>query len=61
MRRSAAYIAMPDFERWNHAGRVWYDTTADLTMENLNKTFLTRISRAGSPARGRMNTRSMPS
>jgi hypothetical protein len=47
MRHSAAYIAMPAFERWNQAGRVWYDTTkADLTLENLNKTLLTRISRA---------------
>jgi hypothetical protein len=47
MRHSAAYIAMPAFERWNQAGRVWYDTTkADLTLENLNKTLLTRVSRA---------------
>jgi hypothetical protein len=38
---------MPAFERWNQAGRVWYDTTkTDLTLENLNKTLLTRISRA---------------
>ncbi|SDT11073.1 hypothetical protein [Actinoplanes derwentensis] len=46
MRRSAAYIAMPAFERWNQAGRVWYDTKNDLTLENLNRTLLTRISRA---------------
>jgi hypothetical protein len=47
MRHSAAYIAMPAFERWNQAGRVWYDTTkTDLTLENLNKTLLTRVSRA---------------
>jgi hypothetical protein len=37
----------PPFERWNQAGRIWYDTTkTDLTLENLNKTLLTRVSRA---------------
>lgn len=46
MRRSAAYIAMPAFERWNQAGRVWYDTTNDLTLEDLNRTLLTHMSRA---------------
>ncbi|MBE8515978.1 hypothetical protein ILP97_00275 [Amycolatopsis sp. H6(2020)] len=47
MRRSAAYITMPAFERWNQAGRACYEATqADLTLENLNKTLLTRISRA---------------
>lgn len=46
MRRSAAYAAAPAFERWNRAGRAWYDTEGDLTMETLNKTLLTRISRS---------------
>jgi hypothetical protein len=46
MRHSAAYVAMPAFERWNQAGRVWHDTKDVLTLEHLNKTLLTRISRA---------------
>lgn len=47
MRHSAAYVAMPAFERWNQAGRIWYDTTkTDLTLEKLNQTLLTRVSRA---------------
>lgn len=46
MRRSAAFVAMPAFERWNQAGRVWCDTDGDLTLESLNKTCLTRVSRA---------------
>jgi hypothetical protein len=48
MRHSAAFIAMPAFERWNQAGRAWHDNTAnhELTLENLNQTLLTRISRA---------------
>jgi hypothetical protein len=47
MRQSAAYITMPAFERWNQAGRAWYEATqAELALENLNKTLLTRVSRA---------------
>jgi hypothetical protein len=46
MRRSAAFIAMPAFERWNQAGRAWYDNNGDLTLESLNQTCLTRVSRA---------------
>jgi hypothetical protein len=46
MRRSAAFVAMPGFERWNQAGRVWFDTDGDLTLESLNQTCLTRVSRA---------------
>jgi hypothetical protein len=46
MRHSVAYVAMPAFERWNQAGRVWFDTKNDLTLEHLNKTLLIRISRA---------------
>ncbi|MBP2325343.1 hypothetical protein JOF56_005728 [Kibdelosporangium banguiense] len=46
MRHCAAFIAMPAFERWNQAGRAWCDTNSDLTLESLNKTFLTRVSRA---------------
>jgi hypothetical protein len=47
MRHSAAYTAMPAFERWNQAGRTWHDRTpgGDLTIEHLNQTLLTRISR----------------
>jgi hypothetical protein len=46
MRRSTAFVAMPAFERWNQAGRVWCDTDGDLTLESLNQTCLTRVSRA---------------
>ncbi len=46
MRHSAAFIAMPAFERWNQAGRAWCDTSGDLTLESLNQTCLTRVSRA---------------
>ena len=46
MRHSAAFIAMPAFELWNQAGRTWCDTNGDLTLESLNQTFLTRVSRA---------------
>lgn len=46
IRRSAAFAAMPAFERWNQAGRVWCDTDGDLTLERLNQTCLTRVSRA---------------
>lgn len=46
MRRSAAFVAMPAFERWNQAGRAWCDTDGALTLESLNQTFLTRVSRA---------------
>jgi len=35
MRRSAAFIAMPAFQRWNQAGRVWCDANGDLTLESL--------------------------
>jgi hypothetical protein len=46
MRRSAAFVAMPAFERWNQAGRVWRGANSDLTLESLNQTCLTRVSRA---------------
>lgn len=46
MRRSAAFVAMPAFERWNQAGRAWCDTNGDLTLELLDQTCLTRVSRA---------------
>ncbi|MER5702224.1 hypothetical protein ABT023_09745 [Micromonospora sp. NPDC002296] len=47
MRSSGAYTAMPAFERWNQAGRAWHDRSGgDLRIENLNKTLLTRVSRA---------------
>lgn len=46
MRHSAAFIAMPAFERWNQVGRAWCDTNGDLTLESLNQTCLTRVSRA---------------
>lgn len=46
MRRSAAFTAMPAFERWNQAARAWHGATGDLTLENLNQTCLTRIARA---------------
>lgn len=46
MRHSAAFIAMPAFQRWNHASRTWCDTNGDLTLESLNQTCLTRVSRA---------------
>ncbi|MFI7026831.1 hypothetical protein ACIBMZ_29360 [Micromonospora sp. NPDC049900] len=48
MRRSIAFTAMPAFERWNQAGRAWHDNTPgrDLSLERLNQTMLTRISRA---------------
>ena len=46
MRRSAAFTALPAFERWNQAGRAWHDITGDLTLENLNQTCLTRVARA---------------
>jgi len=46
MRHSAAFVAMPAFERWNQAGRGWCDTNGDLTLESLNQTCLTRVSRA---------------
>jgi hypothetical protein len=46
MRHSAAFIAMPAFQRWNQAGRTWCDTNGDLTLESLNQACLTRISRA---------------
>lgn len=45
MRHSAAFIAMPAFQRWNQAGRNWYDTNGDLTLESLNQACLTRVSR----------------
>ena len=46
MRRSAAFTALPAFERWNQAARAWHDATGDLTLENLNQTCLTRVARA---------------
>jgi hypothetical protein len=46
MRRCVAFTAMPAFERWNQAGRTWCDTNGDLTLETLNQTCLTRVSRA---------------
>ena len=46
MRRSAAFTALPAFERWNQAGRAWHDITGDLTLEKLNQTCLTRVARA---------------
>lgn len=46
MRRSAAFAALPSFERWNQVGRTWCDTTGDLTLESLNQTCLTRVARA---------------
>jgi hypothetical protein len=46
MRRSAAFTAMPAFERWNQAGRVCFRVTDDLTLESLNQTCLMRVSRA---------------
>jgi hypothetical protein len=46
MRHTAAFVAMPAFERWNQAGRAWCDTNGDLTLESLNQTCLTRVSRA---------------
>lgn len=46
MRHSAAFTAMPAFERWNQAGRAWHDITGDLTLEKLNQTYLTRVARA---------------
>lgn len=45
MRRSAAFTAMPSFERWNQAGRAWCDTNGNLTLESLNQTLLTRVAR----------------
>jgi hypothetical protein len=47
MRHSAAYTSMPAFERWNQSGRRWHDRSpdGDLTLENLNRTLLTRVSR----------------
>jgi hypothetical protein len=46
MRHSAAFIAMPAFQRWNQAGRTWCDTNGNLTLESLNQTCITRVSRA---------------
>lgn len=46
MRRSAAFTALPAFERWNQAARAWHGTDRDLTLENLNQTCLTRVARA---------------
>ena len=46
MRRSAAFTALPAFERWNQAARAWHGATGDLTLENLNQTCLTRVARA---------------
>lgn len=46
MRRSTPFIAMPAFERWNQAGRNWCDAKGDHTLELLNQTCLTRVSRA---------------
>ena len=46
MRRSAAFTALPAFERWNQAARAWHGTDGDLTLENLNQTCLTRVARA---------------
>lgn len=46
MGRSAAFTALPAFERWNQAARAWHAATGDLTLENLNQTCLTRIARA---------------
>jgi len=48
MRHSVAFTTLPAFERWNQAGRTWHDSTpgGELTLENLNQTLLTRISRA---------------
>ena len=46
MGRSAAFTAMPAFERWNQAARACHDATSDLTLENLNQACLTRIARA---------------
>ena len=46
MRRSAAFTALPAFERWNQAARAWHGATGDLTLEDLNQTCLTRVARA---------------
>lgn len=46
MRHTAAFIAMPAFRRWNQSARTWCDTNGDLTLESLNQTCLTRVSRA---------------
>jgi hypothetical protein len=46
MRRSAAFTALPAFERWNQAARAWHGAVGDLTLENLNQTCLTRVARA---------------
>jgi hypothetical protein len=46
IRRSAAFTALPAFERWNQAARAWHGATGDLTLENLNQTCLTRVARA---------------
>jgi hypothetical protein len=45
-RRSVAFTAMRAFERWNQAGRAWFETDGNLALETLNQTLLTRISRA---------------
>jgi hypothetical protein len=37
---------MPAFQRWNQGSRTWCDTNGDLTLESLNQTCLTRVSRA---------------
>lgn len=46
MRHSAAFTAMPAFERWNQAGRAWHGATGDLTLDNLGQACLTRVARA---------------
>lgn len=46
MRRSAACAATPALEHWNQAVRAWYDAKGEVTIEKLNRTLLTRISRA---------------
>jgi len=50
MRRSAAFVALPAFERWNQAGRARCDTDGDPTLESLNQTCLTRMARGSSSA-----------
>lgn len=46
MRRSAAFTALPAFERWNQAARAWYAADGDLTLDTLAQTCLTRVARA---------------
>lgn len=46
MCRSAAFTALPAFQRWNQAGRAWHDAAGDMTLERLNQACLTRVARA---------------